>query len=87
MDLVIHILAGLIGIHVVYFYITKFSKGLLGYIFVLGMAVGLSSYLNYLGVEESVCRLTIVIVGIFVFSIDMIYGKIMREIREIVKNN
>ncbi|VEV88690.1 membrane protein [Staphylococcus phage Stab23] len=82
MDLIIQILAGLIGIYIVYFYITKFSKGLLGYIFALGMAVGLSSYLNYLGVEESVSRLTIVIVGIFVFSLDMIYSKIMREIKE-----
>lgn len=82
MGLLINIIAMIIGLNVIYFYITKFSGGLLGILFIFGIATGLHFYLDYLNVGESVSRLTITMFGIFLFSLDMIYIKIMREIKE-----
>lgn len=82
MDLVIHILAMFIGFHAIYFYITKFSKGLYGILFILGIAIGLSLYLDYINIGETTVRLVTLMFGVFLFSLDMIYGKIMREIKE-----
>lgn len=87
MGLLINIIALIIGLNVIYFYITKFSDGLFGILFIFGMAIGLHFYLDYLNVGESVSRLTITMFGIFLFSFDMAYSKIMREIKEIIKNN
>ncbi|BBC69640.1 membrane protein [Staphylococcus phage phiSA039] len=82
MELFIYILAMFIGFHAIYFYITKFSGGLIGILFVLGMAIGLHFYLDYLNVRENVSRLTFTMFGAFLFSIEMIYNKIMLEIKK-----
>ncbi|AFF28672.1 hypothetical protein [Staphylococcus phage SA3] len=82
MELVINIIAVLIGMYGIYFYVTKFSTGLSGILIVLGMAVGLYFYLDYLNVRENVIRLVSVMFGAFLFSIEMIYNKIMFEIKK-----
>ncbi|BEU75427.1 hypothetical protein SNIID_0270 [Staphylococcus phage phiSNIID] len=82
MELVINIVAVLVGMYAIYFYVTKFSTGLSGILIVLGMAIGLYFYLDYLNVRENVIRLVSVMFGAFLFSIEMIYNKIMFEIKK-----
>ncbi|UKH47565.1 MAG: hypothetical protein [Staphylococcus phage RP2] len=44
--------------------------------------MGLYFYLDYLNVRENVIRLVSVMFGAFLFSIEMIYNKIMFEIKK-----
>lgn len=66
----------------IYYYVTEYSRGLVGYVFFIALAIIMDLYFTYMDIGDKLGTVLMVLLGVLIISLDLVYTRIMLEIKQ-----